>query len=102
MSAPSSNLPSFLQITVNEKRPGNQWGIDSNMSMGVGMISYTGFDLLLILVSYRSKSISIMSGYGLDNRAIKVRSPAEAEDFSSNLLSSERLCGPLSLLSNGY
>jgi hypothetical protein len=26
-----------------------------------------------------------VSGYGLDNRAIEVRSPAEAKDFSSNL-----------------
>jgi hypothetical protein len=28
---------------------------------------------------------SIVSGYGLDDRAIEVRSPAEAKDFSSNL-----------------
>jgi hypothetical protein len=26
-----------------------------------------------------------MSGYGLDDQAIEVRSPAEAKDFSSNL-----------------
>jgi hypothetical protein len=26
-----------------------------------------------------------VSGYGLDNRAIKVRSPTEAKDFSSSL-----------------
>jgi hypothetical protein len=30
-------------------------------------------------------SVSIMSGYGLDDRAIGVRSPAGAKDFSSNL-----------------
>jgi hypothetical protein len=30
-------------------------------------------------------SVSIVSGYGLDDRAIEVRSPAEAKDFSSNL-----------------
>jgi hypothetical protein len=30
-------------------------------------------------------SVSIVSGYGLDNRAIKVRSQAEAMDFSSSL-----------------
>jgi hypothetical protein len=29
-------------------------------------------------------SVSIVSGYGLDDRAIQVRSPAEAKDFSSN------------------
>jgi hypothetical protein len=26
-----------------------------------------------------------MSGYGLDDRAIEIRSPAEAKEFSSNL-----------------
>jgi hypothetical protein len=30
-------------------------------------------------------SVSIVSGYGLDDRAIKVRSPAEASDIYSNL-----------------
>jgi hypothetical protein len=30
-------------------------------------------------------SVSIVSGYGLDDQAIEVRSPAEARDFSSDL-----------------
>jgi hypothetical protein len=30
-------------------------------------------------------SVSIVSGYGLDDQAIEVRSPEEARDFSSNL-----------------
>jgi hypothetical protein len=30
-------------------------------------------------------SVSILSGYGLDDRAIEVRSPAEAKCFSSSL-----------------
>jgi hypothetical protein len=30
-------------------------------------------------------SVSIVSGYGLDDREIEVRSPAEAKDFSSSL-----------------
>jgi hypothetical protein len=30
-------------------------------------------------------SVSIVSGYGLDDRAIMVRSQAEAKDFSSSL-----------------
>jgi hypothetical protein len=34
--------------------------------------------------------------YGLDDWAIRVRSPAGAKDFSS------KLCGPPSLLYNGY
>jgi hypothetical protein len=36
---------------------------------------------------YRSRgsSVSVVSNYGLDDRAIEVRSPAEAKDFPSNL-----------------
>jgi hypothetical protein len=33
----------------------------------------------------RVSSVSIVFDYGLDDRAIGVRSPAEAKDFSSNL-----------------
>jgi hypothetical protein len=36
--------------------------------------------ILQVLVGSR-----VVSGYGLDDRAIGVRSPAEARDFSSNL-----------------
>jgi hypothetical protein len=43
-----------------------------------------------VMLSYvgtwsRVSSVSIVSDYGLDDRAIGVRSPAEAKDFSSNL-----------------
>jgi hypothetical protein len=33
----------------------------------------------------RGSSVSIVSDYGLDNRAIEVRFPAESKDFSSIL-----------------
>jgi hypothetical protein len=33
----------------------------------------------------RGSSVSIVSDYGLDDREIEVRSPAEVKDFSSNL-----------------
>jgi hypothetical protein len=33
----------------------------------------------------RGSSVSILSGYGLDDQAIEVRSSAGAKDFSSNL-----------------
>jgi hypothetical protein len=33
----------------------------------------------------RGSSVSIVSGYGLDDRAIEVRSPAESKDLSSSL-----------------
>jgi hypothetical protein len=36
-------------------------------------------------VGSRVSSVSIVSHYGLDNRAIGVRSPAGAKDFSSSL-----------------
>jgi hypothetical protein len=42
------------------------------------------------LVSEPGSSVSIVSGYGLDYRAIEVRSPAEARDFFSSL------CGRIS------
>jgi hypothetical protein len=37
-------------------------------------------------------SVSILSGYGLDDRAIGVRSPAGAKDFSSNLWAHPASC----------
>jgi hypothetical protein len=42
-------------------------------------------NLLLWQFGEPGTSVSIMSGYGLDDRAIEVRSPAEAKDFSSSL-----------------
>jgi hypothetical protein len=33
----------------------------------------------------RSSSVSVVSGYGLEDRAIEVRSPSEARDFCSDL-----------------
>jgi hypothetical protein len=39
----------------------------------------------IYLIKVRSSSVSIVSDYGLDDRAIGVRSPAGAKDFSSNL-----------------
>jgi hypothetical protein len=45
---------------------------------------------------------SIVSDYGLDDRAIEVQSPAGAKDLSSTLLCPDRLWGPPSLLYNGY
>jgi hypothetical protein len=40
--------------------------------------------LLYIRRWSRGSSVSIVSGYGLDDRAIEVRSPAGANDFSSS------------------
>jgi hypothetical protein len=38
-----------------------------------------------VLLRSRGSSVSIVSGYGLDDRTIEVRSPAGAKDFSSIL-----------------
>jgi hypothetical protein len=37
------------------------------------------------MVRIRGSSVSIVSGYGLDDRAIGIRSQAVAKDFSSSL-----------------
>jgi hypothetical protein len=47
-------------------------------------------------------SVSIVSGYGLDDGAIEVRSLAEAKGFFLLPLCPDRLWGPPSLLYNGY
>jgi hypothetical protein len=47
----------------------------------------------------RGSLVSIVSDYGLDDRAIGFRSPAGAKDFSSSLCVQT---GPLSLRYNGY
>jgi hypothetical protein len=47
-------------------------------------------------------SISVVSSYGLDDRAIEVRSPAGAKDYSSSLVCPDRLWDPPSLLYDGY
>jgi hypothetical protein len=41
--------------------------------------------VVVLLLRSRGSSVSIMSGYGLDDRVIEVRSPARAKDFSSSL-----------------
>jgi hypothetical protein len=46
------------------------------------MIDYVFYYIILF---YGVSSGSIVSDYGLDDRAIRVRSPAVAKDFSSNL-----------------
>jgi hypothetical protein len=65
---------------------------------------------LSVLTSYweylvnrsRGSSVSIVSDYGLDERAMEVRSPADARGLYLYLLCPARLWGPPSLLYNGY
>jgi hypothetical protein len=65
----------------------------------------TIFSFLFVLpnsLKSRVSSGSIVSDYGLDDRAIGVRSPAGVKDFSSSLLCPDQLWDPPSLLYNGY
>jgi hypothetical protein len=54
---------------------------------GTIIIKHTGLYLCKLFGKSRSRSssISIVSDYGRDDRAIGVLSPARAKDFSSNL-----------------
>jgi hypothetical protein len=55
--------------------------------VGDSFTLHTGKEILHCTVCgmSRSSSVSIVSDYGLDDRAIGVRSPVGAKDFSSNL-----------------
>jgi hypothetical protein len=51
-----------------------------------------GYEILKLNLDWRilfycepGSSVSIVSGYGLEDQAIEIRFPAEAKDFSSNL-----------------
>jgi hypothetical protein len=56
----------------------------------------------ILVFSKPDSSVSAVSGYGLDDRAIEVRYPAEAKIYFLYLLCPDRLWGPPSLLCNGY
>jgi hypothetical protein len=49
------------------------------------LLTNRNYEALHALFRSRGSSVSIVSDYGLDDRAIKVRSPAGAKDFSSSL-----------------
>jgi hypothetical protein len=55
----------------------------------------------IILLCEPGSSVSVVSGYGLDERTIEIRFPAEVKGFSSNLLCTYRPWGPPSLLYSG-
>jgi hypothetical protein len=42
---------------------------------------YVGFEICAVKAGSRGSSVSIVSGYGLDDRAIEVRSPAGAKSI---------------------
>jgi hypothetical protein len=58
--------------------------------------------ILLIALCEPGSSVSIVSGYGLDDRAVEVRSLKEMRGLFIWSLCPDRLWDPPSLLSNGY
>jgi hypothetical protein len=55
------------------------------------LLTFYNYNEIFIIILYtynygsQGSSASLVSGYGLDDRMIEVRSPAEAREFSSNL-----------------
>jgi hypothetical protein len=70
--------------------PLNCIGITETDTLGISEL-FTTIILVLYLVEPGS-SVSIVSGYGLDDRAIEFRSSAETKDFSSNLCAHPASC----------
>jgi hypothetical protein len=68
---------------------GDNWWIATFRQATFGTVKNHGLTYKFYLNYYsiwrRGSSVSIVSGYGLDDRKIGVRSPAEAKDFSCNL-----------------
>jgi hypothetical protein len=57
--------------------------------------------IIVIIIMSRDCVVGIATGYGLDDRGAGVRIPVGSGIFSSPHRP-DRLCGPPSLLSNGY
>jgi hypothetical protein len=85
----------------DQKRPLLYSSISHHLSLTLTHTHTPNMNSSILLIREPGGLVSIVSGYGLDDRAIEVRSPAGASDFSSNLCP-DRLWGPLSLLYNGY
>jgi hypothetical protein len=63
----------------------------------------SAYNLVAFCTCYEpGSSVSVVSGYGLDNRANEVRSPVKAREFFLQRLCPDRFWGPPSLLYNGY
>jgi hypothetical protein len=71
---------------ITTRFTGSWWYIQTQLFRRVkNAQSATILSVLLRIIRSRGSSGSIVSGYGLEDRAIGVRSPAEAKDFSSSL-----------------
>jgi hypothetical protein len=68
-----------LNIRINNYRNGGP----KTKRESTEEISHCSFNIGPVMTP--GTSVSIVSGYGLDDRAIEVRSPADMKDFSSSL-----------------
>jgi hypothetical protein len=77
----------FRWISVNVSPEQSGW--DVKLTTHIHLMARLRMPCILMayLITFRSRgsSVSTVSGYGLDDRAIEVRSPAGAKDFSSIL-----------------
>jgi hypothetical protein len=85
-----SHFPHACYIPCSAHSPQLQANLISNKHMrSLTTQLPTAYIRKFALAFYSQKepgsSVSIVSGYGLDDRAIEVRSPAGAKDFSSSL-----------------
>jgi hypothetical protein len=77
----------FNPGTVGSRTPGNWSDAITPVILFMVTLNFDNCVCRWPLWDIRSRcsSVNIVSGYGLDDRAIEVRSPAGAEDFSSSL-----------------
>jgi hypothetical protein len=102
-SQPRNTKPELLH-TQNYEAYGNIAFQQSHSVRAANALLEIGTPLIsgvCIWIRRQVSSGGIVSDYGLNDRAIGVRFPAEAKDFSS-ILCPDRLWGPHILLSNGH
>jgi hypothetical protein len=101
-------LSSWMPLVLGTVLPGNLRRIILRHFLAKPCFTHDSYSKTRCWTLYRTisgsqvSSGSIVSDYGLDNRAIGIQSPAEAKEFSSVLLCPDRLWDPPTLLSNGY
>jgi hypothetical protein len=80
------------------------FNVQTSSALSPSIIKILRMKLLIVELVTGSwgSSVSIVTNYGVDDRAIGVRSLAEAKGFLLQSLSPDQLWGPPSFLSNGY
>jgi hypothetical protein len=91
-------------VRLSQDTFNNIWVLRTNyfILLKLKMIAFRDIRPCSLVEGEPGSSVSIVSGYGLDDRAIDVRFPAEAKDFFPLAFVSIPGRGPSSLLYNGY